>query len=191
MKVTLLFLTVKKSKLDLILKVAYDRNLCSFCNIKVHYILGGIKMKQRINYLEVAPEALNIMMEMEKYTKSTGIDRKLRELIKIRASIINGCAFCINMHTSDARKMGETEQRLYCVSAWRDCDFYTDAEQVALELTEHVTLIPTKHVPDELYNRVRIHFSEKDYVDLVILINQINSWNRLSISMGNFATTAE
>ena len=148
-------------------------------------------MKQRINYLEVAPEALNIMMEMEKYTKSTGIDRKLRELIKIRASIINGCAFCINMHTSDARKMGETEQRLYCVSAWRDCDFYTDAEQVALELTEHVTLIPTKHVPDELYNRVRIHFSEKDYVDLVILINQINSWNRLSISMGNFATTAE
>ena len=148
-------------------------------------------MKQRINYLEVAPEALNIMMEMEKYTKSTRIDRKLRELIKIRASIINGCAFCINMHTSDARKMGETEQRLYCVSAWRDCDFYTDAEQVALELTEHVTLIPTKHVPDELYNRVRIHFSEKDYVDLVILINQINSWNRLSISMGNFATTAE
>ncbi len=148
-------------------------------------------MKQRINYLEVAPEALNIMMEMEKYTKSTGIDRKLRELIKIRTSIINGCAFCINMHTSDARKMGETEQRLYCVSAWRDCDFYTDAEQVALELTEHVTLIPTKHVPDELYNRVRIHFSERDYVDLVILINQINSWNRLSISMGNFATTAE
>ena len=148
-------------------------------------------MKQRINYLEVAPEALNIMMEMEKYTKSTRIDRKLRELIKIRTSIINGCAFCINMHTSDARKMGETEQRLYCVSAWRDCDFYTDAEQVALELTEHVTLIPTKHVPDELYNRVRIHFSERDYVDLVILINQINSWNRLSISMGNFATTAE
>ncbi|MFU2014380.1 carboxymuconolactone decarboxylase family protein [Peribacillus butanolivorans] len=145
-------------------------------------------MEQRINYLEVAPEALNIMMEMEKYTKSTGIDRKLRELIKIRASQINGCAFCLNMHTSDARKMGETEQRLYCVSAWRECDFYTDAEKVALELTEHVTLVPTKRVPDDLYNRVCIHFNEKDYVDLVILINQINSWNRLSISMGNFAT---
>ena len=146
-------------------------------------------MEQRINYYEVAPEALNIMMEMEKYTKSTEIDRKLRELIKIRASQINGCAFCLNMHTSDARKMGETEQRLYCVSAWRECDFYTDAEKVALELTEHVTLVPTKRVPDDLYNRVRKHFSEKDYVDLVILINQINSWNRLSISMGNFATT--
>ncbi|MBK5480850.1 carboxymuconolactone decarboxylase family protein [Peribacillus sp. TH16] len=148
-------------------------------------------MEQRINYLEVAPEALNIMMEMEKYTKSTGIDRKLRELIKIRASQINGCAFCLNMHTSDARKMGETEQRLYCVSAWRECDFYTDAEKVALELTEHVTLVPTKRVPDDLYNRVCIHFNEKDYVDLVILINQINSWNRLSISMGNFATAAK
>ncbi|MBK5446292.1 carboxymuconolactone decarboxylase family protein [Peribacillus sp. TH24] len=148
-------------------------------------------MEQRINYLEVAPEALNIMMEMEKYTKSTGIDRKLRELIKIRASQINGCAFCLNMHTSDARKMGETEQRLYCVSAWRECDFYTDAEKVALELAEHVTLVPTKRVPDDLYNRVCIHFNEKDYVDLVILINQINSWNRLSISMGNFATGAK
>lgn len=148
-------------------------------------------MELRINYYDIAPEALNIMMEMEKYTKSTGIDRKLRELVKIRASQINGCAFCINMHTSDARKMGETEQRLYCVSAWEDCDFYTDAEKVALELTEHVTLIPTKRVPDELYNRVRFHFSEKEYVDLIILINQINSWNRISISMGNFATEAK
>ena len=147
-------------------------------------------MELRINYYDIAPEALKIMMEMEKYTKTSGLDRKLRELIKIRASQINGCAYCINMHTADARKMGETEQRLYCVSAWEDCDFYTDAEKAALELTEHVTLIPTKRVPDELYDRVRAHFSEKDYVDLVILINQINSWNRISISMGNFATAA-
>lgn len=145
-------------------------------------------MEQRVNYYEIAPEALKIMMEMEKYNKSTGIDRKLRELIKIRASQINGCAFCINMHTSDARKMGETEQRLYCVSAWRECTFYSDAEKVALELTEHVTLIPNMRVPDELYSRIREFFSEKEYVDLVILINQINSWNRLSISMGNVAT---
>ncbi|MFB5193474.1 hypothetical protein COJ96_22290 [Bacillus sp. AFS073361] len=148
-------------------------------------------MELRINYYDIAPEALKIMMEMEKYTKTSGLDRKLRELIKIRASQINGCAYCINMHTADARKMGETEQRLYCVSAWEDCDFYTDAEKAALELTEHVTLIPTKRVPDELYDRVRAHFSEKDYVDLVILINQINSWNRISISMGNFATAAK
>jgi AhpD family alkylhydroperoxidase len=145
-------------------------------------------LKQRIDYYNVAPEALKLMMEMEKYIKNTDIDRKLRELIKIRASQINGCAYCINMHTSDARKMGETEQRLYCISAWKECTFYTDAEKAALELTEHVTLIPNKGVPDVLYNRIRNHFSEKEYVDLVILINQINSWNRISIAMGNKAT---
>ncbi|WP_261133373.1 carboxymuconolactone decarboxylase family protein [Bacillus sp. Marseille-Q3570] len=145
-------------------------------------------MSQRVAYYDVAPDAMKIMMDMEKYTKSTGIERKLRELIKIRASQINGCAFCINMHTADARKMGETEQRLYCISAWRECTFYTDAEKVALELTEHVTLIPNKRVPDELYNRICKHFSEKEYVDLVLIINQINSWNRISIAMGNTAT---
>lgn len=144
-------------------------------------------MTQRMNYYEIAPDAMKIMMEMEKYTKTSGIDRKLRELIKIRASQINGCAYCINMHTADAKKMGETEQRLYCISAWRECTFYSDAEKVALELTEHITLIPEKRVPNELYERVRKHFDEKAYVDLVILINQINSWNRISIAMGNVA----
>jgi AhpD family alkylhydroperoxidase len=145
-------------------------------------------LQQRIDYYNVVPEALKIMMEMEKYTKTTDIDRKLRELIKIRASQINGCAFCLNMHTADARKMGETEQRIYCVSVWEECTFYSDAEKAALELTEHVTLIPNKRVPDELYNRLRKHYSEKEYVDLVLLINQINSWNRISIAMGNIAT---
>ncbi|KKI90571.1 hypothetical protein WQ54_21850 [Bacillus sp. SA1-12] len=145
-------------------------------------------MEQRIDYYNLAPEAMKIMMEMEKYTKTTGIDRKLRELIKIRASQINGCAFCLNMHSADARKIGETEQRLYCISAWRECTFYTDAEKAALELTEYVTLIPTKGVPDELYQRVREHYDEKQYIDLVLIINQINSWNRISISMGNIAT---
>lgn len=144
-------------------------------------------MRQRMNYYEIAPDAMKIMMEMEKYTKKSSIERKLRELIKIRASQINGCAYCINMHTADAKKMGETEQRLYCISAWRECTFYSDAEKVALELTEHITLIPEKRVPDELYERVRKHFDEKAYVDLVILINQINSWNRISIAMGNVA----
>lgn len=145
-------------------------------------------LEQRIDYYNLAPEAMKIMMEMEKYTKTTGLDRKLRELIKIRASQINGCAYCINMHTADARKMGETEQRLYCISAWRECTFYTEAEKAALELTEHITLIPTKRVPDELYQRVREHFDEKQYIDLVLIINQINSWNRISIAMGNVAT---
>lgn len=145
-------------------------------------------MKQRVNYYNAAPEALNIMMEMEKYTKTTGINRNLRELIKIRASQINGCAYCLNMHTADTRKMGETEQRINCVSVWEECEFYTEAEKVALELTEHVTLIPTKRVPDELYQRVRAHYDEKQYVDLILIINQINSWNRISIAMGNKAT---
>jgi len=144
-------------------------------------------MTQRMNYYEIAPDAMKIMMEMEKYTKKSSIERKHRELIKIRASQINGCAYCINMHTADAKKMGETEQRLYCISAWRESTFYSDAEKVALELTEHITLIPEKRVPDELYERVRKHFDEKAYVDLVILINQINSWNRISIAMGNVA----
>ncbi len=145
-------------------------------------------MSQRVSYYEVAADGMNIMMEMEKYTKMTAIDRKLRELIKIRVSQINGCAYCLNMHSADARKIGETEQRIYCVSAWQECDFYTKAEKVALELAEHVTLIPTKRVPDELYKRVREHYDEKQYVDLILIINQINSWNRISISMGNRAT---
>ena len=148
-------------------------------------------MEQRVNYYDVAKDALKVMLEMEEYTKTTGIDHKIRELIKIRASQINGCAFCLNMHTTDARKLGETEQRLYCVGAFRECTFYTEAEKVALELTENITLISDLRVPDELYKRVREHFSEKEYVDLVILINQINSWNRLSIAMGNFATSAD
>jgi len=149
--------------------------------------MEGFTMTQRMNYYEIAPDAMKIMMEMEKYTKKSSIERKLRELIKIRASQINGCAYCINMHTADAKKMGETEQRLYCISAWRECTFYSDAEKVALELTEHITLIPEKRVPNELYERVRKHVDEKAYVDLVILINQINSWNRISIAMGNVA----
>jgi AhpD family alkylhydroperoxidase len=155
---------------------------------EVIYLKEVIKLEQRIDYYNAAPEALKIMMEMEKYTKTTGLDRKLRELIKIRASQINGCAYCINMHTADARKMGESEQRLFCLTAWRECTFYTDAEKAALELTEYVTLIATKRVPEELYIRVREHYDEKQYVDLILLINQINSWNRISIAMGNIAT---
>ncbi|MBO0995968.1 carboxymuconolactone decarboxylase family protein [Bacillus sp. SD088] len=144
-------------------------------------------MTQRMNYFELAPDAVKIMREMEKYTKKSGIERKLQELIKIRASQINGCAFCLNMHTADARKIGETEQRIYCVSAWEECNFYSDAEKIALELTEHITLISEKRVPDDLYVRVRNYYSEKEYLDLIVLINQINSWNRLSIAAGNIA----
>ncbi|PEO55486.1 carboxymuconolactone decarboxylase family protein [Bacillus wiedmannii] len=145
-------------------------------------------MSQRISYYDVAPDGMKIMMDMEKYTKKSTINRITRELIKIRVSQINGCAFCMDMHTSDARKIGETEQRIYCLTAWNECDFYTPEEKVAFELSEHITLIPTKRVPEDLYKRVREHYDEKQYVDLVLVINQINSWNRISIAMGNTAT---
>ncbi|MCR8659899.1 carboxymuconolactone decarboxylase family protein [Paenibacillus endoradicis] len=144
-------------------------------------------MAQRIRYNEIAPDGLKIMMNMEKYTSTTTIDKNLRELIKIRVSQINGCAFCLDMHTADIRKMGETDQRISCVSAWEECEFYTEAEKVALELAEHVTLISTERVSDELYQRVRGHYDEKQYVDLILIINQINNWNRISIAMGNTA----
>lgn len=145
-------------------------------------------MGPRVPYYEIAPDGMKIIMDMEKYTKKTAIERRLRELIKIRVSQINGCAYCLNMHTADARKMGETEQRIYCVSAWQECEFYAEEEKVALELAEHLTLIPTKRVPDALYQRVREHYDEKQYVDLILIINQINNWNRISIAMGNIAT---
>ncbi len=145
-------------------------------------------MEQRVSHFDQAPDGMAIMLEMEKYIKTTAFEQSLRELIKIRASQINGCAYCLNMHTADARKMGETEQRIFCISAWDDCDFYTESERAALELTEHVTLVPAKRVPDDLYKKVRLHFNEKQYVDLILIINQINNWNRISIAMGNRAT---
>jgi len=145
-------------------------------------------MSQRVPYIEVAPDGMKIMMDMETYIKKSAINPTTRELIRIRVSHINGCAYCIDMHTSYARKMGETEQRIYCLNVWNECTFYTSEEMVALELSEHITLIPTKRVPEDLYKRVREQYDEKQYVDLVLIINQINSWNRISIAMGNTAT---
>lgn len=145
-------------------------------------------MEKRMNYYDHIPEALKLMISMEEYIRASSIDYALIELIKIRASQINGCAYCLNMHTRDARKNGETEQRIYCISAWRDSDFYSDKERLALELTEKVTNISTNHIEDEFYERVLEHFSEKEFVDLLLIINQINSWNRLSIATGNIAT---
>jgi AhpD family alkylhydroperoxidase len=133
--------------------------------------------------MQAAPEAFALMRNFEVYAKSTGFDQKLIELIKIRASQINGCAFCLDMHTKDARHIGETEQRIYLLNAWREAPFYSDEERVVLELTEAVTHISHGGVSDDLYQRVREHFDEKQYVDLIILINTINSWNRLSIAV--------
>lgn len=131
-------------------------------------------MEQRVSHFDQAPDDMSIMLEMEKYIKTTVTEQSLQELIKIRASQINGCAYCLNMRTAEARKMGETEQRIYSISAWDDCNFYTESERVALELTEHVTLIPTKRVPDDLYKRVPLVFNEKQYLDLIDSNHQSN-----------------
>ncbi|WP_175480363.1 carboxymuconolactone decarboxylase family protein [Gracilibacillus ureilyticus] len=142
-------------------------------------------MGPRTNYMETAPELVRLIGQLEMYKNQTGFDKKLIELIKIRASQINNCAFCINMHTKDARKLGETEQRLYCLSAWHETDFYSEEEKAALELTEAVTMISSNGVSDQVYEKVRQHFDEKQYIDLVGLIITINCWNRLSIANNN------
>lgn len=140
-------------------------------------------MKARLDYNAIAPEAAKIMVEFEKYISSTNLDLTLLELVKMRASQINGCAFCLDMHSKDARANGETEQRLYGLNAWRETDYYTKRERAALALTESITEISTKNVSDELYRSVREQFNEKDFVDLVYAINTINNWNRLAITM--------
>lgn len=140
-------------------------------------------METRLDYYSIAPDAAKIMVEFEKYSKSTNLDSALLELVKVRASQINSCAFCLDMHTKDARAHGETEQRLYGLNAWRETDYYTEKERAALALTEAITEISTNPISDALYNETREHFNEKDFVDLVYAINTINSWNRIAITM--------
>ncbi|MGE5427595.1 MAG: carboxymuconolactone decarboxylase family protein [Methylococcaceae bacterium] len=115
-------------------------------------------MKERLNYSKVAPNALKAMHELEKYVHGSGLERSLYELVKIRASQINGCAYCIDMHTKDARKAGETEQRLYALSAWRETPFYSQRERAALAWTETLTMISENNVPDSIYESVREYF---------------------------------
>jgi AhpD family alkylhydroperoxidase len=119
------------------------------------------------------------MYGLEAPLQSSGLEPTLRELIKIRASQINGCAFCLDMHTKDARVRGESEQRIYALSAWRETPFFTDRERAALEWTEHLTLIAGHDVPDDLYARVRAQFSEEEIAKLTLAVVQINGWNRL------------
>jgi AhpD family alkylhydroperoxidase len=140
-------------------------------------------MQPRLNFYQAAPGAVNAMRGLEHYINSnSGLESSLRELIKTRASQINGCAYCIDMHTKDARAAGETEQRLYALNAWRETPFFTDRERAALEWTEAVTLVSEDHVPDEIFFRVRQHFSEAELVNLTLAIVAINGWNRLAIA---------
>ena len=137
-----------------------------------------------IDYGVLAPNAVKAVLGLKEFVKTTGLDESLVSLIEIRASQINGCAYCLDMHTQDAIALGEKEQRIFCISAWRDAPFYSDREKLALELTEAVTKISENGVSDELYKRVITHFTELEFIGLVMAINTINCWNRLSISCG-------
>jgi AhpD family alkylhydroperoxidase len=138
-------------------------------------------MEPRIDFTKVNPDAAKAMYTLEAYVKSSALEPSLIDLIKVRASQLNGCAFCIDMHTREARAKGEGEQRLYLLDAWRESPLYTDRERAALEWAESLTLISIDHVPDEVFNRVRQQFSEAELVDLSMAVVAINGWNRLSI----------
>ena len=139
-------------------------------------------MEPRIHYKSVAPSAYRAMAGLEAYLRECSLEKPLRELVKLKASQINGCAFCIDMHSKDARAGGETEQRLYALSAWRETPFFSDRERAALAWTEAVTMVGQTHVPDEVYEQARAHFDEKELVDLTLAVVAINGWNRLAVS---------
>ncbi|NEZ64137.1 carboxymuconolactone decarboxylase family protein [Leptolyngbyaceae cyanobacterium CCMR0082] len=139
-------------------------------------------MTTRFEFQKVAPAAFRAMMEVENYVRKSDLDNFLVELVKTRASQINGCAFCIDMHTKDARHAGETEQRLYALSAWQETPFFTPQERAALALTEAVTLIGENGVTDAVYEEVNRHFTPEQIANLLMAIVAINAWNRLSIT---------
>ncbi|HKV04413.1 MAG TPA: carboxymuconolactone decarboxylase family protein [Candidatus Acidoferrales bacterium] len=138
-------------------------------------------MEHRLNPYKASPKGYQAMSALESFVDSCGLERPLLELVKMRASQINGCAYCLDMHSKDARALGETEQRLHVLSAWREAPFYTDRERVALEWTEAITLIAGNHVSDDVYERVAKQFSPEELANLTLAIAAINSWNRLSI----------
>ncbi len=139
-------------------------------------------MEPRFNYHHGNHGGMQAMLQLEKYLQGCSLDSGLIHLVKMRASQINGCAYCLNMHSRDARAEGETEQRLYLLDAWHESPCYSDRERAALAWTEALTLVTEGHVPDEVYAEVKPHFSEKELIDLSFVIAAINSWNRLSIA---------
>lgn len=139
-------------------------------------------MHERMSYNAADPRARKALIELEKYVESSGLEQSLRDLVVLRASQLNGCAFCVDMHTKDARASGETEQRLYGVTVWEEAPYYTDRERAALAWTEAVTLVAETHVPDAVYEQARQQFSEQELVALTMTIIAINSWNRLNVA---------
>lgn len=140
-------------------------------------------MSARLRYAIAAPGAYKAMLQLSEYAHQSGLEEALLNLVDMRASQINGCAFCLDMHTKDARATGESEQRLYLLPAWREArSFYSEREQAALEWTEAVTLVAEDHVPDDVYERVRPHFTDQELANLTLAIATINSWNRLNVA---------
>jgi len=139
-------------------------------------------MESRINYAKVAPGVIETMLGLSSYLRKSGLEQSLIGLVCLRASQINGCAYCIDMHWKDLRNAGETEQRLYGLDAWDESPYYTDREQAALAWTDAITNIRDGHVPDDVYHRVQKFFSEKELADLTLAVAGINAWNRLNIA---------
>ncbi|MBE9168603.1 carboxymuconolactone decarboxylase family protein [Pleurocapsales cyanobacterium LEGE 06147] len=139
-------------------------------------------MQPRMELGNVEPAAYRAMLQLEHYVRGSGLNMALLELIKIRASQINGCAFCIDMHSKDARNNNETEQRIYALNAWRETPFFTSEERVVLALTEAITLISQDHVSDELYEEIGRYFSPDKIVKILMAIVTINAWNRIAIT---------
>ena len=137
----------------------------------------------RIDYAKVAPGALHAQRGLEHYIRTSGIDHSLIHLMKLRASYINGCAYCVDMHTKDARAEGETEQRLYAVPVWRETPFFTPRERAALAWTDAVNEVGRSHVPDDVFDEVRRHFTDVEIVNLTMVVVTINGWNRIAIAM--------
>jgi AhpD family alkylhydroperoxidase len=142
----------------------------------------SVNMQPRMNPYQAAPEAMKAMGALESYVQTCGLGASLIDLVKTRASQINGCAFCIHLHTREARARGETEERLYLLDAWRESPLYSERERAALAWTEALTLISQTHVPDAVYEEVRQQFADEELVKLTLLVATINAWNRIAIS---------
>jgi AhpD family alkylhydroperoxidase len=139
-------------------------------------------MEARFNYAKAAPGVYKAMLGLDQYLEDCGLEESLLHLMRLRASQINGCAYCLDMHWKDLRTSGEQEQRLYSLDAWRECPYYSERERAALAWTEAVTLITAGHVPDAVYEEALAHFSERELSDLTLAVTVINTWNRLSIA---------
>src|SRR6267142_580100 len=140
-------------------------------------------MKPRVNSLEVGTGAVQAMLKLSGYVAQSGLEQSLLRLLEFRVSQINGCAYCLDMHSKDLRAAGETEQRLYLLEAWREAPFYTERERAALAWAESVTLVAETHVPDDVYEEARKQFSETELANLTLAVVTINGWNRLSVAL--------